>query len=46
VCWVRLYLYHFSYQHHHFGMYAATIYWHFVDLVWVFVYGIIYIWGH
>nr|AKZ29889.1 cytochrome c oxidase subunit III [Geloina coaxans] len=46
ICWFRLYLYHFSYQHHHFGMYAATIYWHFVDLVWIFVYGIIYIWGH
>uniref|UniRef100_UPI00315DDEBC cytochrome c oxidase subunit 3 n=1 Tax=Glauconome virens TaxID=457868 RepID=UPI00315DDEBC len=46
VCWFRLYLYHFSYQHHHFGMYAATIYWHFVDLVWIFVYGIVYIWGH
>nr|YP_010990142.1 cytochrome c oxidase subunit III [Polymesoda caroliniana]WOV69030.1 cytochrome c oxidase subunit III [Polymesoda caroliniana] len=45
VCWFRLYYFHFSYRHHHFGMYAATMYWHFVDAIWIFVYFIVYIWG-
>lgn len=29
----------------HFGMTASVWYWHFVDVVWFFVYFIIYIWG-
>lgn len=35
---------HFSY-HHHFGFEAAAWYWHFVDVVWVFLYIFLYWWG-
>ncbi|TMD03580.1 MAG: hypothetical protein E6J02_13740 [Chloroflexi bacterium] len=31
----------FSAQHH-VGVAAGAIYWHFVDIVWVFLYGILY----
>lgn len=31
--------------HHHFGLIAAIWYWHFVDVVWLFLYGWIYGWG-
>ena len=30
---------------HHFGFEAAAWYWHFVDVVWLFLYLIIYWWG-
>ena len=30
---------------HHFGFIAALWYWHFVDVIWIFVFFIIYIWG-
>ena len=30
-------------QQHHVGVAAAAIYWHFVDLVWIFLYGILYL---
>ena len=30
---------------HHFGFEAAAWYWHFVDVVWLFLYMIIYWWG-
>ena len=33
----------FSAQHH-VGVAAASIYWHFVDGVWVFLYGVLYLW--
>jgi len=36
--------YEFS-QTHHFGFEAAAWYWHFVDVVWLFLYIIIYWWG-
>jgi cytochrome c oxidase subunit 3 len=29
----------------HFGFEAASWYWHFVDVVWLFLYGTIYWWG-
>ena len=29
----------------HFGFEAAAWYWHFVDVVWLFLFGAIYIWG-
>jgi len=29
---------------HHVGIAAGSIYWHFVDLVWVFLFGILYLW--
>ena len=35
---------HFSYSHH-FGFEAAAWYWHFVDVVWLFLYLNIYWWG-
>nr|YP_007317383.1 cytochrome c oxidase subunit III [Corallianassa coutierei]AGA56160.1 cytochrome c oxidase subunit III [Corallianassa coutierei] len=44
VCLYRLYKCHFS-SHHHFGFEAAAWYWHFVDVVWLFLYVFIYWWG-
>lgn len=44
VCLVRLLSCQFSYKHH-FGFEAAAWYWHFVDVVWLFLYITIYWWG-
>lgn len=44
VCLIRLYYNHFS-SIHHFGFEAAAWYWHFVDVVWLFLYISIYWWG-
>lgn len=44
VCLCRTYLHHFS-SGHHFGFEAAAWYWHFVDVVWIFLYLCIYWWG-
>lgn len=44
VCTIRLYLHHFT-QEHHFGFEAAAWYWHFVDVVWLFLFLSIYWWG-
>jgi cytochrome c oxidase subunit 3 len=44
ICLLRLFLEHFS-SKHHFGFEAASWYWHFVDVVWIFLYCNIYIWG-
>jgi heme/copper-type cytochrome/quinol oxidase subunit 3 len=44
VCFVRLYLNHFT-REHHFGFEAAAWYWHFVDVVWLFLFVTIYWWG-
>jgi len=44
VCLVRVWTYHFS-PEHHFGFEAAAWYWHFVDVVWLFLYLSIYWWG-
>jgi len=46
VCWFRLYLLHFSYRHHYFGLDAAVYYWHFVDVVWIGVFASVYVWGY
>jgi cytochrome c oxidase subunit III len=35
---------HFTPQHH-FGFEAAAWYWHFVDVVWLFLFVCIYVWG-
>jgi cytochrome c oxidase subunit 3 len=35
---------HFT-EHHHFGFEAAAWYWHFVDVVWLFLFISIYVWG-
>nr|YP_009059496.1 cytochrome c oxidase subunit III [Mastigeulota kiangsinensis]AIN75499.1 cytochrome c oxidase subunit III [Mastigeulota kiangsinensis] len=44
VCTYRLYKFHFS-KNHHVGFLAAAWYWHFVDVVWLFLYVSIYWWG-
>jgi len=44
VCLLRINSAHFS-KHHHFGFEAAAWYWHFVDVVWLFLYINIYWWG-
>ncbi len=44
ICSLRLYYFHFSSQHH-FGFEAAAWYWHFVDVVWLFLFLVIYWWG-
>nr|QVM79301.1 cytochrome c oxidase subunit III [Teledapalpus zolotichini] len=43
-CLIRHYNLHFS-SIHHFGFEAAAWYWHFVDVVWLFLYISIYWWG-
>lgn len=44
VCLIRHINNHFS-RNHHFGFEAAAWYWHFVDIVWLFLYISIYWWG-
>nr|YP_003204856.1 cytochrome c oxidase subunit III [Mongoloraphidia harmandi]ACO92556.1 cytochrome c oxidase subunit III [Mongoloraphidia harmandi] len=44
VCFLRILMHHFS-KNHHFGFEAAAWYWHFVDIVWLFLYISIYWWG-
>lgn len=44
ICFLRLVTFHFS-NNHHFGFEAAAWYWHFVDVVWLFLYVCIYWWG-
>jgi cytochrome c oxidase subunit 3 len=44
ICLIRHNKNHFS-SNHHFGFEAAAWYWHFVDIVWLFLYLSIYWWG-
>ena len=44
VCLVRAYNGHFT-PRQHFGFEAAAWYWHFVDVVWLFLFIAIYVWG-
>jgi cytochrome c oxidase subunit 3 len=44
VCWFRAYAGHFK-PDHHFGFEAAAWYWHFVDVVWIFLFSCVYWWG-
>nr|UFZ13195.1 cytochrome c oxidase subunit III [Neochauliodes sinensis] len=44
ICLIRQINCHFS-ANHHFGFEAAAWYWHFVDVVWLFLYISIYWWG-
>jgi heme/copper-type cytochrome/quinol oxidase subunit 3 len=41
---IRLINHHFTKQHH-FGFEAAAWYWHFVDVVWLFLFVSVYWWG-
>jgi heme/copper-type cytochrome/quinol oxidase subunit 1/heme/copper-type cytochrome/quinol oxidase subunit 2 len=38
-------LYNSITRKHYVGFWAAAIYWHFVDIVWLFLYFIFYVWG-
>jgi cytochrome c oxidase subunit III len=44
VCWFRVNAGHFT-PKSHFGFEAAAWYWHFVDVVWLFLFVSIYWWG-
>lgn len=44
VCMLRILKGRFR-QNHHFGFEAAAWYWHFVDVVWLFLFVIVYWWG-
>lgn len=45
VCWVRAERGEFI-ARQHFGLEAAAWYWHFVDVVWLFLFVAIYVWGN
>nr|UGN61594.1 cytochrome c oxidase subunit III [Janus megamaculatus] len=44
ICMTRMMKNHFS-SNHHFGFEAASWYWHFVDIVWLFLYISMYWWS-
>ncbi len=44
VCLIRAIKGHFT-PEHHVGFEAAAWYWHFVDVVWLFLFAVIYVWG-
>lgn len=44
VCFFRARAGHFT-PERHFGFEAAAWYWHFVDVVWLFLFAAIYVWG-
>ena len=44
VCWLRGRAGHFTAEQH-FGFEAAAWYWHFVDVVWLFLFAAVYWWG-
>lgn len=44
IIWIRFLNRHFS-GRHHFGFEAAVWYWHFVDVVWLFLFSVVYWWG-
>ena len=44
VCWWRTVKGHFT-ADDHFGFEAAAWYWHFVDVVWLFLFVAVYVWG-
>ena len=44
VCLIRAYLGHFT-PKQHLGFEFCAWYWHFVDVVWLFLFACIYVWG-
>lgn len=44
ICLLHQLKFHFT-SKHHFGFEATTCYWHFLDVVWLFLYIFIYWWG-
>jgi cytochrome c oxidase subunit 3 len=44
ICLYRVYLGHFK-PDQHLGFEFAAWYWHFVDVVWLFLFASIYVWG-
>lgn len=44
ICLIRNIIHQFSVSHH-FGFEAAAWYWHFVDVVWIFLFICVYWWG-
>jgi cytochrome c oxidase subunit 3 len=44
ICLLRVYRGHFT-PENHLGFEAAAWYWHFVDVVWLFLFASIYVWG-
>jgi cytochrome c oxidase subunit 3 len=44
VCLYRQINYHFT-RRQHVGLEACIWYWHFVDVVWLFLFVVVYIWG-
>ena len=45
VCLIRVYKGHFT-PKQHLGFEFAAWYWHFVDVVWLFLFAAIYVWGN
>jgi cytochrome c oxidase subunit 3 len=45
ICLIRLASHHFT-KEHHFGFEASAWYWHFVDVVWLFLFISVYYWGN
>jgi len=45
ICLIRHLNFHFS-TAHHFGFEAAAWYWHFIDVIWLFLFISIYWWGN
>lgn len=41
---IRIFAYHIT-NTHHVGLESGILYWHFVDIVWLLLYSIVYYWG-